>query len=118
MSLKIRLARGGAKKRPFYNIVIADSHSPRDGRFIEKIGSYNPMLDRDHKDRLVLKSERVQHWLQQGALPTDRVARFLADAGLRAAPERSETPIKSAPKAKAQERAKAAAAAAAAASGG
>jgi small subunit ribosomal protein S16 len=117
MSLKIRLARGGAKKRPFFSIVVADSRSPRDGRFIEKIGTYNPMLDKGHKDRLVLKEERIKHWLGVGALPSDRVARFLGDAGLAPAPERRETPQKSAPKAKAQERAKQAADAAAAASG-
>ncbi|HEX3499776.1 MAG TPA: 30S ribosomal protein S16 [Stellaceae bacterium] len=108
MALKIRLARGGAKKRPFYSIVVADSRSPRDGRFIEKIGTYNPMLDKDHASRLVLKEERIKHWLGVGALPTDRVARFFGDAGFVAKPERRETPAKSAPKAKAQERAKAA----------
>ena len=82
MSLKIRLARGGAKKRPFYSIVVADSRSPRDGRFIEKLGTYNPMLERGHADRVTLKEERIQHWLGVGALPTDRVANFLGDAGL------------------------------------
>ena len=82
MALKIRLARGGAKKRPYYSIVVADSRSPRDGRFIEKLGTYNPMLDRSHADRVTLKAERIQHWLGVGALPTDRVARFLGDAGL------------------------------------
>ena len=117
MSLKIRLARGGAKKRPYYSIVVADSHSPRDGRFIERIGTYNPMLDRGHTDRVTLKTERVQHWLGVGALPTDRVARFLGEAGLIEKPAIRETPIKSAPKAKAQERAKAAAEAAATAAG-
>jgi small subunit ribosomal protein S16 len=117
MPLKIRLARGGAKKRPFYSIVIADSRSPRDGRFIEKVGTYNPMLDRGHAERVTLKSERVQHWLGVGAQPTDRVARFLGDAGLIAKPAYRESPQKSAPKAKAQERAKAAAAAAEAAAG-
>jgi small subunit ribosomal protein S16 len=117
MALKIRLARGGAKKRPFYSIVVADSRSPRDGRFIERIGTYNPMLDRSQADRVTLKAERVQHWLGVGALPTDRVARFLGDAGLIAKPAIAETPFKSTPKAKAQERAKAAAAAAGAAAG-
>jgi len=117
MSLKIRLARGGAKKRPYYSIVVADSRSPRDGRFIERIGTYNPMLDRSHADRVNLKTERVQHWLSVGALPTDRVARFLGEAGLIEKPPVRETPIKSAPKAKAQERAKAAAEATAAAAG-
>src|SRR5215467_13601906 len=106
MSLKIRLARGGAKKRPFYSIVVADARSPRDGRFIEKLGTYNPMLERTHADRITLKQERIQHWLGVGALPTERVAKFLGDAGLVAKPEVRETPKKSAPKAKAQERAK------------
>jgi small subunit ribosomal protein S16 len=115
MALKIRLARGGAKKRPFFSIVVADARSPRDGRFIEKLGTYNPMLEKGHKDRLVLKEERIKHWLGVGALPTDRVARFFGDVGLGAVPERRETPHQSAPKAKAQERAKAAADAAAAA---
>ena len=117
MGLKIRMARGGAKKRPFYSIVVADSRSPRDGRFIEKLGTYNPMLDRGHKDRVVLKPERIQHWMQVGALPSERVQRFLGDAGLASKPEIRERPKKSAPKAKAQERAKAAAAAAGAAAG-
>jgi small subunit ribosomal protein S16 len=112
MALKIRLARGGAKKRPFYSIVVADSRSPRDGRFIEKLGTYNPMLDRGHPERVTLKTERIQHWLGVGALPSERVERFLGDAGLRTKPEVRETPKKSAPKAKAQERAKAAEAAA------
>ena len=117
MSLKIRLARGGAKKRPFYSIVIADSRSPRDGRFIERVGTYNPMLDRSHADRITLKTERIQHWLGVGALPTDRVARFLGDAGLIEKPPIPDNPIKSKPKARAQERAKAAAEAAGTAAG-
>ncbi len=117
MPLKIRLARGGAKKRPFYSIVVADLRSPRDGRFIERLGTYNPMLERGHADRVTLKSERIQHWLGVGALPTDRVARFLGDAGLIEKPTFRETPVKSAPKARAQERAKAAAEAAGAAAG-
>ena len=82
MSLKIRLSRGGAKKRPFYHIVVADSRSPRDGRFIERVGTYNPMLARDHAERVMLKQERVQHGLSVGAQPTDRVVRFLEQAGL------------------------------------
>src|SRR6201993_3160956 len=102
MALKIRLARGGAKKRPFYSIVVADSRSPRDGRFIEKLGTYNPMVERDHAERLVLKEERIKHWLGVGALPTERVARFLGDAGYIAKPGIAERPSKSAPKAKAQ----------------
>ncbi|MBV8889750.1 MAG: 30S ribosomal protein S16 [Alphaproteobacteria bacterium] len=117
MSLKIRLARGGAKKRPYYNIVVADARSPRDGRFIEKVGTYNPMLDRGHADRIRLKEERIRHWLGVGAQPTDRVARFFGDAGLVEKPAVTETPVKSKPKAKAQERAKAAEEAARAASG-
>src|SRR5678816_245104 len=108
MSLKIRLARGGAKKRPFYSIVIADARSPRDGRFIEKVGTYNPMLERSHADRVTLKEERIRHWLGVGAQPTDRVAKFLGEAGVIDKPVFKETPIKSAPKARAQERAKAA----------
>ena len=117
MALKIRMARGGAKKRPFYSIVIADSRSPRDGRFLEKVGTYNPMLDRGHKDRVVLKAERIQHWMKMGATPSDRVARFLGEAGLAPKPEIRETPKKSAPRAKAQERAKAAEGATEAAAG-
>jgi small subunit ribosomal protein S16 len=108
MSIKIRLARGGAKKRPFYRIVIADSRSPRDGRFIERIGSYNPMVAQDHPDRLKLDQDRAKHWLAVGAQPTDRVARFLAKEGLMAERPRPEQTKQSHPKAKAQERAKAA----------
>jgi small subunit ribosomal protein S16 len=117
MSLKIRLARGGAKKRPFYSIVVADSRSPRDGRFIEKLGTYNPMLERSHDDRVTLKTERIQHWLGVGALPTERVARFLGEAGLVEKPAIPDNPVKSRPKARAQERAKAAEEAAGAAAG-
>jgi len=115
MSLKIRLARAGAKKRPYYHIVVADSRSPRDGRFIEKVGAYNPMLPSDHADRVRLVNERIAHWLSNGALPTDRVARFLGNAGLMEKPTYNEQPKQSAPKKRAQERAAAAAAAAAAA---
>ena len=117
MSLKIRLARGGAKKRPYYSIVVADSRSPRDGRFIEKLGTYNPMLDRGRADRVTLKAERIQHWLGAGALPTDRVARFLGEAGLIEKPAIPDNPVKAQPKARAQERAKAAEEAAGAAAG-
>ena len=113
MSLKIRLARAGAKKRPYYHIVVADSRSPRDGRFIERVGSYNPMLPSDHADRVRLVAERITHWLSNGAQPTDRVARFLGNAGLAPKPTWNEQPKKSAPKKRAQERAAAAAAAAA-----
>ena len=112
MGLKIRLARAGAKKRPYYHIVVADSRSPRDGRFIEKVGSYNPMLPAEHAERVRLHNERITHWLGEGALATDRVARFIGHAGLAPMPafkERTQ-PIQSAPKKKAQERAKAAAA--------
>ncbi|MGE0418264.1 MAG: 30S ribosomal protein S16 [Acetobacteraceae bacterium] len=109
MGLKIRLARAGAKKRPYYHIVIADSRSPRDGRFIEKVGSYNPMLPSDHADRVRLQTERLTHWLGNGAVATERVAKFLGQAGLAPMPVWREQPKQSAPKAKAQERAKAAA---------
>ena len=108
MGLKIRLARAGAKKRPYYHIVVADSRSPRDGRFIEQLGSYNPMLPADHAERVRLKDERITHWVSQGAVATDRVARFLGRAGLAPMPTYREQPIQSAPKKKAQERAKAA----------
>ena len=111
MGLKIRLARAGAKKRPYYHIVVADSRSPRDGRFIEKLGSYNPMLAADHADRVRLQDERITHWLGEGALPTDRVAKFLGRAGLAPMPAFREQPVQSAPKKKAQERAKEAASA-------
>ena len=106
MSVKIRLARGGAKKRPFYRIVVADTRTPRDGRFIEKVGTYDPMLAKDHPNRITLKEDRIKHWLSVGAQPTDRVARFLGDAELAPKPVWRETPKKSAPKAKAQERMK------------
>ncbi len=117
MSLKIRLARGGAKKRPFYSIVVADARSPRDGRFIEKLGTYNPMLERGHAERVTLKEERIKHWLGVGAQPTDRVTRFLGEVGIVDKPAIRETPFKSTPKAKAQARAKEAEEAAAAARG-
>ena len=102
--LKIRLARGGAKKRPYYSIVIADSHSPRDGRFIEKVGSYNPMLKKEDPTRVTLKIERIQEWIGKGAQPTDRVARFLAQAGL-VKWEHGNNPQKAVPGQKAKERA-------------
>ncbi len=105
MSVKIRLSRAGAKKRPYYHIVVADSRSPRDGRFLEKVGSYDPMLPADHADRIRLQDDRIKHWLDHGALATDRVARFLGRAGLAPMPAYREQPIKSAPKKKAQERA-------------
>jgi small subunit ribosomal protein S16 len=104
MSLRIRLARAGAKKRPFYRIVVADSHSPRDGRFIEKVGTYNPLLPKDSADRVTLNAERINHWLGVGAAPTDRVLRFLDAAGIRERQARSN-PKKALPGKKAQERA-------------
>ena len=113
MGLKIRLARAGAKKRPYYHIVVADSRSPRDGRFIERVGSSNPMLPAEHADRVRLVNERITHWVDHGAIATDRVARFLGKAGLIPMPAWNEQPHQSAPKKKAQERAKEAAAAAA-----
>jgi small subunit ribosomal protein S16 len=109
LGLKIRLSRAGAKKRPYYHIVIADSRSPRDGRFIEKVGSYNPMLPAEHADRIRLQDERLRHWLGNGAVATERVAKFLGKAGLAPMPVWNEQPHQSAPKKKAQERAKAAA---------
>lgn len=84
MSMKIRLARGGSNKRPYYSIVASDSRMPRDGRFLEKLGTYNPLLAKDAENRITMNTERVQYWLSQGAQPTDRVARFLENAGLMA----------------------------------
>lgn len=104
MPLKIRLARGGAKKRPFYRIVVAEATAPRDGRFIEKLGTYNPLLPRDHAERVVLNEERVKHWLGVGAQPTDRVLRFLDARGLAKRPPR-HNPKKGEPGQKAKERA-------------
>ena len=115
MALKIRLARGGAKKRPYYRIVVADSRAARDGGFIERLGSFNPLLPKDNEQRLKFDSERMQYWLKQGAQPTDRVAKFLASAELIAAPAQRNNPIQGKPKAKAQERIRANAAAAEAA---
>jgi small subunit ribosomal protein S16 len=115
MALKIRLTRGGAKKRPIYRIVIAEATSPRDGRFIERVGTYNPMVAKEHPERLTLNVDRIKHWLSVGALPTERVARFLGQNAIIPMPAQRTTPNKSAPKKKAQERAKAAAAAEAAA---
>jgi small subunit ribosomal protein S16 len=102
--LKIRLARGGAKKRPYYSIVVADSHSPRDGRFIEKVGSYNPLLKKDDPNRVVLKQERIEAWLKKGAQPTDRVARELGKLGV-VKWEAGSNPKKGEPGQKAKERA-------------
>ena len=106
MALRIRLARRGSKKRPFYHIVVADSRSPRDGRFVEKVGSYNPMLPKDSKDRVQINQERAQHWLKTGATPSDRVLKFLANMGLAEKPSVPEQSKQHLPKAKAQERIK------------
>lgn len=105
MAMKIRLARGGSKKRPFYRIVATDSRMPRDGRFIEKLGTYNPLLPKDSEERVKMDMERVQFWLDQGAQPTDRISRFLEAAGAVEKKERSN-PGKGSPGKKAQERAK------------
>ena len=106
MGLKIRLARGGTKKRPFYRIVIADVRSPRDGRFVEKVGTYNPLLGKDNENRVTLVEDRIKHWLGHGAVPTDRVARFLGAADIIPMPAQKNNPEKAKPKAKAQERAR------------
>ena len=104
MSLKIRLARGGAKKRPVYRIVVADARAPRDGRFLEKIGTYNPMLAKDSAGRVVIDLEKAKDWMSKGAQPTDRVARFLDAAGVMKRPARSN-PEKAKPGKKMEERA-------------
>ena len=106
MSVRIRLSRGGSKKRPFYKVVAADQRAPRDGRFIERLGSYNPMLPKDHADRFVINEERVKYWLSNGAEPTERMAKMLSALGLVKAPSLHDQPKKSAPKAKALERIK------------
>ena len=106
MATKIRLARGGSKKKPFYRIVIADERAPRDGNFIEKIGNFNPMVPKDHKERVVISKERAEHWLKVGAQPTDRVQRILSDLGMMEAPKITEKTKKHLPKAKAQEKKK------------
>ena len=108
MSVVIRMARAGTKKRPVYHIVVADSRSPRDGRFIERLGYFNPLLPKDKTERLKLDLEKVKAWMAKGALPTDRVSRFLDDAGLMKRETRNN-PEKAKPKKKAQERAAAAA---------
>ena len=105
MPLRIRLARSGAKKRPFYRIVVADGRAPRDGRFIEKLGTFNPLLPKDSPDRVTFDADRVNHWLGVGAQPSDRVLRFLDAAGIKARPARNN-PTKALPGKKAQERAK------------
>jgi small subunit ribosomal protein S16 len=105
MAIKLRLARGGSKKRPYYSIVAADARAPRDGRYVEKLGSYNPLVAKDSDQRIVLNVERIQYWLSVGAEPTDRVLRFLAEAGLAARPARNN-PNKGVPGDKAKEREK------------
>jgi small subunit ribosomal protein S16 len=110
MSLKIRLSRGGAKKRPFYRVVVADSRMPRDGRFIERLGTFDPLKAKDAADRLVLDAEKAKAWMAKGAQPTDRVARLLDGLGVMKREARNN-PQKAQPKKKAQERAAAAAAA-------
>ena len=104
MAISIRLSRGGSKKRPYYRIVVADARSPRDGKFIEKIGNYDPRLAKDDEKRVVLDSDRAKHWLSVGAQPTDRVARFLDAAGIRERAARTN-PNKGKPGEKATERA-------------
>lgn len=103
MTLKIRLTRGGAKKRPHYRIVVADSRFPRDGRYIENVGTHNPLLPKDHDERVVLKEDRIKHWLSVGARPTDRVNRFLDAAGIMKRKPRNN-PQKALPGKKRQER--------------
>jgi small subunit ribosomal protein S16 len=104
MATRIRLSRGGAKKRPFYRIVVAEGSSPRDGRFIEKVGTYNPMVDREHPDRLRVDEDRVKHWLSHGATPTDRVHKMLASLDILPVFKYRDQPLKSAPGKKRQER--------------
>lgn len=114
MSTKIRLSRAGAKKRPYYRVVVADVRSPRDGKFIERVGSYNPLLPKTDPNRVKIDADRVKYWLDNGARPTDRVARFLGEAEIIPMPAQRNNPQKAKPKAKAQERLKAAEEAAAA----
>ena len=106
MPLKIRLSRGGNKKRPHYRIVLADSRAPRDGKFIERLGTYNPLLSKDNDQRIVFNEERIKHWLKNGAKPTDRVTKFLSQVKIIEDIKR-DNPNKAKPKAKAQERAQA-----------
>ena len=109
MALKIRLARGGAKKRPFYRVVVAEASAPRDGRYVERVGTYNPMVPKDHEQRLILNGERISFWMSKGAQPTERVHKMLASAGLTSAPVMRDQPKKSAPGKKRAEREAAAA---------
>lgn len=116
MALKIRLSRGGSKKRPFYRIVVAEASAPRDGRYVERVGHYNPMVEKDNEQRLVVKGERVQFWMERGAKPTERVQKLLASLELAKPVEMRDQPKKSAPgKKRAEREAEAAAAAAEAA---
>ena len=102
--LKIRMSRGGTKKRPFYKIVVADARAPRDGRFIERLGHYNPLLPKDNPERVKIDLDRVKHWLGNGAQPSDRIERFLAEVGLAEKKTKFNDPHKSAPRKKTQER--------------
>lgn len=97
MALAIRLSRGGRKKRPFYRIVVADKRMPRDGRYIEKLGTYNPLLNDENENRVTLIEDRIKYWLGEGAKPSERVAIFLGKAGIIPMPEQPIRPIKSAP---------------------
>ncbi|MBQ9334939.1 MAG: 30S ribosomal protein S16 [Alphaproteobacteria bacterium] len=115
MALRIRLARGGSKKRPFYRMVVAENTAPRDGKFLERIGSYNPLLAKENQERLVVKSERVKYWLSVGAKVSERVQKLLSELNLMEKPQIADRPKKSAPKKKAQEKLKAEAEAKAAA---
>lgn len=106
MALKMRMARGGRKKAPFYRIVVADARAPRDGKFIEKVGTYNPLLGKDNDQRVVLDAELCKKWLAEGAEPSERVAKFLGQAGIIAMPESRKSVEKAKPKAAAQQRIK------------
>jgi len=106
MALRLRLARGGSKKRPFYKLVVAENTAPRDGKFLERLGSYNPLLEKDNQERLVVNTERVKHWLSVGAQASERVVKLLAELNIMEKPAIPERPKKSAPKKKAQERLK------------
>ena len=107
MALRIRLARGGSKKRPFYKMVVAENTAPRDGKFLERLGSYNPLLEKENKERLVVNAERVKYWFSVGAQASEKVEKLLAELNIVEKPAVSEKPKKSAPKKKAQERLKA-----------
>ncbi len=104
MALKIRLSRAGSKKRPVYRVVVTDSRNPRDGRFIEKVGIYNPLLKKDDKNRVQLDVDKINEWMSKGAKPSDRIARFLGEAGVIPMPAQKNNPQKALPKKKAQER--------------